>query len=187
MSWRRALEQVLKRGNLVRFEEETEVVLRELGPNVDMKRTIVETPRTAATVSMKNVDHPSFVGGRDWRQRCDGLIFVRWNGTNHVVLIELKRTLRGEGKPFDQLVHTGPIVEYLAAIGQLAGAPAGRLRWSPVVLVERLTHLDKQPVRIVPGQPVETREHRGMHIRVFSGARLRFADLVAPEFRRDQT
>lgn len=184
MTWRRALEQVLKTRALIRRGEETEVVLRERSPNVDMARTIVGMPRTAATVSMGTVDHPSCVVGGAWRQRCDVLIFVRRKGVNQVVLIEMKRTLRGEGKPFDQLVHTRPIVEYLAAIGQLAGAPAGPLRWSPVVLVERLARLEKARMRIVPGEPVETREHRGLRVRVFSQARLRFADLVAPESRR---
>ncbi len=168
MSWRAALGEVLEQTALVHPEPDTEVVVRKKGPNVDMARTILDVPRTAVTVSVGRVDHPPGVKDGEWRQQCDHLIFAEWDGRNIVLLIELKRQLRGDRKPFDQIHRTRPIVEYLAEIGRMAGAPAGRLQYRSAVLADRVgAHVEKAPVQVAVGKPVWIREHEGMRTAVF--------------------
>ena len=129
MNWNTALARVLKKGILLPGCGPAKSVrnLQEKNKNANMTVTIAGISGSSAVVDMHGVDHPGCVVEGEWRSKCDYLIFTVTDRGTCVILVELKTRLRNEQKPFDQLMKTRPIVEYLVSMGRAAGGPPGLL------------------------------------------------------------
>ncbi len=46
-------------------------------------------------------------------QICDYLLIFELEGKDHAIFIELKKTLRGDNRPKDQLLRSLPLLKYL--------------------------------------------------------------------------
>ena len=51
-----------------------------------------------------------------WNQICDYLLIGQANGRDYAIFVELKKTLREEEKPKEQLRRSLPILEYLLSV-----------------------------------------------------------------------
>ena len=64
-------------------------------------------------VRMNKLSHLSALQKGEWNQICDYLLIGQSDGSHYAIFVELKKTLREEEKPKEQLRRSLPILEYL--------------------------------------------------------------------------
>ena len=181
MSWNTALAGVLKKEILLPGCEpvKSDRNLREKDENVDMTVTIAGIGESSAVVDMRRVGHLGCVVDGQWKRKCDYLIFTTTDTGHCVILVELKARLTKKERPFDQLMKTRPIVEYLVSMGRAAGGPSGPVTLRYVLLGQKFDdRLDIQRVKNRPGEPAWVGEYQKERIAVFRAQRIRLADLL---------
>ncbi len=188
--WAEALSKCLAEKHLVLSRQEDggrEVELAEKQANVDMKVTLSQVWEDCVVVNMAGVDHPDCVLPGDLRQKCDFLIFASTGEGRAVILIELKQTVTGESKPYEQLLRTRPIADYLvslaerdAALGNsLSPKAALPLRFHYVLLGRKADdRLDKQRIRTGPAKSAWYEEFANESVLVFLDERIPAAELL---------
>lgn len=156
-----------------------EVDLCEKTDNVDMTVTITDLWEDSVVLNMEHVAHLGCVRDGKWHQKCDFLIFATTNRKSTVILLELKQTV-GEGKkPYEQLLRTRPIVDYLVSMASTDTPSASAIRFHHVLVGAKASdRLDKQRVKSGPPAPVCERTFQGTRTIVFLDRRIRAADLL---------
>lgn len=175
------LESILKNGVLqASAESGRSVTLFEKSANMQVK--IMDLPDTFTTIRMggraKLNHHPSLEKGA-WNKICDYLLIARIHGEDYAVLVELKKSLSSRGSPEEQLLRSGPILEYLLAVCDIEeNRTVSRPKTSHVIVFERV-RLDKFSLRPnVTGQ-IDSISHKSIEIDRFKGEELELVDLIA--------
>ncbi len=174
------LEEILRADRLRRITS-SRVTLRERAANMSIDITGIFGRVT--TIRIHRLGRLSGLKEGAWDQRCDFLIVVdKGGGTYSASFVELKKHLTAEEKPFEQLRHSLPFLEYLRSLCCIHfeddAPPDVEVRYA--VIGERgQLRLDKQAVKASPGQAVWTRPHRGISVSAFLGPDVPLAALVS--------
>lgn len=186
---KRCLTRILRSG-LLEDEptQEGEITLRER--KAKMKVTITGVSSTITTIRLNNrTGHLSALasdGSGGWNQICDYLLIDDLGDKCHVILVELKKTLDGSYKAFEQLRRSLPMADYLLSVCGVELRTSWPRTVSYVLIAEkqvaekRTNRLDKQPVR--PRPELRDRgsyDYHGIEVSVFVGTTANAADLVA--------
>ena len=183
---KRCLKRIL-RSKLLADEptQEGEITLRER--QAKMKVTITGVSSTITTIRLGNrrdrLGHLSSAlvsdGSGGWNRICDYLLIDDLGDKCHVILVELKKTLDGSYKAFEQLRRSLPMADYLLSVCGVELRTSWPRTVSYVLIAEKQANrLDKQHVRPQPG--LRKREScDGIEVSVFVGTTVNAADLVA--------
>lgn len=160
--------------------QEGEITLRERQAN--MKITLTGVSSTITTIRLSRTGHLSALasdGSGGWNQICDYLLIDDLGDKCHVILVELKKTLDGSYKAFEQLRRSLPMADYLLSVCGVELRTSWPRTVSYVLIAEKQANrLDKQRVRPQPG--LRKREScDGIEVSVFVGTNANAADLVA--------
>ncbi len=156
--------------------------LREKGV---MEVQVVNPPPDLTTVAMKKLGRLSGMKDGEWTQVCDYLLVYPRKGKDHVIFVELKKTLHeGRGKAMEQLRRSLPFLEYLRSVCeiQFGGEPVSRRIAVQYLLIGERTRsrLDKkQSVSPDPARKLEKQDYRNIAVTTFVGSRVRFDLLVS--------
>ena len=186
---KRCLTRIL-RSDLLADEptQKGEVTLRER--KAKMKVTITGVSSTITTIRLNNrTGHLSALasdGSGGWNQICDYLLIDDLGDKCHVILVELKKTLDGSYKAFEQLRRSLPMADYLLSVCGVELRTSWPRTVSYVLIAEkqvaekRTNRLDKQPVRPRPElRDRKSYDYHGIEVSVFVGTTANAADLVA--------
>ena len=190
---KRCLKRIL-RSKLLADEptQEGEITLREC--QAKMKVTITGVSSTITTIHLGNrrgrLGHLSSAlasdGSGGWNQICDYLLIDDLGDKCHVILVELKKTLNGSYKAFEQLRRSLPVADYLLSVCGVELRTSRPRTVSYVLIAEkqaaekRTNRLDKPPVRPRPRlRDRGSYDHHGIKVSVFVGTKVNAADLVA--------
>ena len=141
------------------------------------KTDISKLPSDAVVVNLQRFG--SLSGARDgrWKQSCDYMLVFRGDRMDHVLFVELKKTLNGNrSKGFEQLRLSLPLLKYLDSVCELHFEPKPD-RLEPIVRYVLIGEqgsqkLDKQPVRAI--QIPESERHKDITGNVLVGPRFGF-------------
>ena len=184
---KRCLTRILRSGLLeAEPTQEGEVTLQE---DKVMKVTITGVSSTITTIRLNRTGHLSALAGDGsggWNQICDYLLIDDLGDECHVILVELKKTLDGSYKAFEQLRRSLPMADYLLSVCGVELRTSWSRTVSYVLIAEkqgaekRTNRLDKQPVRPRPElRDRESYDYYGIKVSVFVGTTVNAADLVA--------
>lgn len=176
------LKTVLKPDFLQEPEKDDPLILEE--PQKDQEDTRVEligvsTPFLA--IRMRKLSHLSALREGDWRQICDYLLIGQSNGSDCAIFVELKKTLREEEKPKEQLRRSLPILEYLLSVCAVERGNSGKFNLTPryILIAEKLSErLSKQPSRGGQGGRWEQKVYKSIEVTTFVGTTVDFAALA---------
>ena len=167
--------------------QEGEITLRERQAN--MKITLTGVSSTITTIRLSRTGHLSALasdGSGGWNQICDYLLIDDLGDKCHVILVELKKTLDGSYKAFEQLRRSLPMADYLLSVCGVELRTSWPRTVSYVLIAEkqvaekRMNRLDKPPVRPRPRlRDRESYDYDGIKVSVFVGTTANAADLVA--------
>lgn len=167
MNWAGALRTVLQDGAVVSVTTPVgQVEIRD----EEQKATICDLPRGCAVVDTRFVPHPDWVRPGKWRQKCDFLVFLTRENAEYVVLVEMKKTLTGQGRreAQRQLLRSRPIAQYLVESVKLVRRKEIQPHLRYLLVAEpRRSMISKRRVRSEPHEPSEMYEEAGASIAVF--------------------
>ena len=110
------LEAILKPELLQGLETDDPFILEESQKNQENTRIeLIGVSPPFLAVRMNKLNHLSALKPvKDrWNQICDYLLIGQSDGSHYAIFVELKKTLREEEKPKEQLRRSLPILEYL--------------------------------------------------------------------------
>ena len=113
------LEAILKPELLHRLETDDPFILEERQKNQkDTRIELIGVSPPFLVVRMNKLNHLSALKPEKdrWNQICDYLLIGQSNGRDYAVFVELKKTLREEEKPKEQLRRSLPILDYLLSV-----------------------------------------------------------------------
>lgn len=168
----RALEFVLDDGENVRLKD------RQSGMVVQ----ITETEKLCTAIQLDAIGHlPGLKQGMKLDKKCDYFLFVQADGNYHVILVELKKTYKvDDGDTKEQLRCSRPILDYLlSAYGVHCGLKP-KISAKYAVIAEKFQdRLDKQPIRMAPGEVVRRETYRQIGISTFAAPKIGLEMLLA--------
>lgn len=115
-------------------------------------------------------------------QICDYLLIFELEGKDHAIFIELKKTLRGDNRPKDQLLRSLPLLKYLQTVCEInSGFGQNKMELSIgycLIGEKRSPYLDKQPVH--PKADLwEAERYKGIGIRSSVAPKIPLVSLVS--------
>ncbi len=114
------LETILKQRCIERLEKTDDtVILKERDAQAKMKVEVTGISKPFLAIRLNKLSHLSALKDGGWKQICDYLLIGQSNGRAYAIFVELKKTLRGEEKPRDQLLRSLPILKYLLSVCEI--------------------------------------------------------------------
>ena len=113
------LQAILKPELLQGLETGDSFILEERQRNQEDTRVeLIGISSPFLAVRMNKLNHLSALKPEKdkWNQICDYLLIGQANGSDYAIFVELKKTLREEEKPKEQLRRSLPILEYLLSV-----------------------------------------------------------------------
>lgn len=175
MGLARELAGVLKPAVLLSSESD-EVELED--GQSGMKVRLLGLPARFIVVHLETVGHSGHLRDRGaehrghLRRACDYLLVVESDDDVHLILIELKETLRDD-KPKDQLRRSIPLRDYLRSVCRVEYEQAQDAYQTSVhycIVCEKISKkLDKRRVRAAPEQVVRAENYKDITVRTFVG------------------
>ena len=150
-----------------------------------MEVEVVNPPPDLTTVAMEKLGRLSGMKDGEWTQVCDYLLVYPQKGKDHIVFVELKKTLQeGRGKAMEQLRRSLPFLAYLRSVCEIHfGSEPGsrRIAVRYLLIGERTrSRLDKrQSVNPDPARKLGKQDYRNIAVTTFVGSRVRFDLLVS--------
>jgi len=155
-------------------------VLREqLQDGEQMQLHLLNLPEGALILRPEKLGKLAGLRDGEWHKACDFVVVCSVCGSDFVIFIELKRTLR-DGVGQEQLRWSQPMIRYLRSVCLLKSSSVGNapdfnaVFWMFGSRDQR--RLDKQPIR--SKQDVRTIEYRGISIRVSLQNKIELAELL---------
>ena len=178
MSLGSVLARSLDSRSVQRHTPKTPIMLEET--QAGMRVEVHSEDWEVTTVSFQRSSHPDIVTAESWRPICDYLLVCERDEDTRVVLVELKRTLRPDSKPWEQLRRSLPLWRYLhsacAVESERGGAePTVPVRYAAVysAVGERLA---KETVRFADRS--REWEWRGITVREIVSTSVALSDLT---------
>lgn len=175
------MKAILKPELIQEAESDDPFILEESPKNQEGTR--VELHGVSApflAVRVKKLNHLSALQQGAWRQICDYLLIGQSDGNDYAVFVELKKTLREEEKPREQLRRSLPLLEYLlsvCAVEYSSGKSNLTIRY--VHIAERLnTRFAKQGGEIDRTGKFAQEKYKSIQVTTFVNTFLHFADLA---------
>jgi len=118
----------------------------------------------------------------EYSKICDYMLLTLSKNALHVVFIELKRTMRAEDKPYEQLLRSRPLLDYFLSVHAVEYGrkmkPVLKPRIRYILIYQKLSErLDKQSVRPVLLQR-KSRKYKSIIVRQLLGSYFEFTDLI---------
>ena len=113
------LKAILKPDSLQGLDTGDSFILEERQRNQEDTRVeLIGISSPFLAVRMNKLNHLSALKPEKdkWNQICDYLLIGQANGSDYAIFVELKKTLREEEKPKEQLRRSLPILEYLLSV-----------------------------------------------------------------------
>ena len=145
----------------------------------EMEVEVIQVPKEAVTTDLRKIGSLSGVGDGQWKQICDYLMVCSNGDKSIAIFIELKKTLKNDNKPQEQLRRSLPLLNYLHSICRIefntTKSKALIVRY--FLIGERLSsRFDKQ--RIKPDLKVQKEHYKNIEIYWFLGKRISFDKLI---------
>ncbi len=168
------LKRILDSKILVSRRHDGSMILQEEGI---MKVEVANTPTCIVGIHIERIGKFSGVKDGEWTKRCDYLLVREDESSCFAIFIDLKKTIRGDGEPEEQLRWSLPIYRYLCAIYEIhTGHELKRTGMNVLnfIIGEKYhRRFDKQPVRPQPGV-VQKETYKGMEVHTYVGPRIPF-------------
>ena len=175
------LEQVLD-VNSVEIQKDGCIILEESDNDSRMTVELVNLPLPVTAVSLHGFSHAYALKNGPWKLKCDYLLTFTIDGTEHVVFIELKKSMNKYEKAKEQLRWSLPFLEYLRSICRIAyplDVDLPRVKMRHFNIVERLSpSLDKQPVRVGPNRILKSERHENITVMTLIGTTIPFSTIL---------
>ena len=177
MSLAENLKTILAHRVLVESNSDSSTVLKEKN---GMEVKITQMPQEAVATDLRKTSHLSCTrdGGR-WKQICDYLLVFSNSDKSIAILIELKKTLKEDSKPKEQLRRSLPLLKYLHSVCHIEFnvKKSKPLTVRYFLIGEKNSpRFDKQPVK--PHSEVEKENYKNIEIYTFVGNRISFSKLI---------
>lgn len=167
----RVLQASAKSGNNVTLCEKS----------ADMEVQVIDLPDKFTTIRMggrSKLNHNPNLEKGSWNKICDYLLIAQIDGEDHAVLVELKKSLNSWGSPEEQLLRSGPIVDYLLAVCDIEGGKkVRRPKLSYVVIFEK-ARLSKFSLRPDKTGKIDRIKYKTIHVGRFKGDEFEFSALI---------
>ena len=167
------LETILRQRCIERLEETDDtVILKERDAKAKMKVEVAGISKPFLAIRLNKLSHLSALKEGDWNQICDYLLIGQSHGRAYAIFVELKKTLRGEEKPKEQLRRSLPVLKYLLSVCEVEaerefGDWKSNLTLRYVLIAEQLSGmLDRQGVLVSPEGEQEM--YRSIRITTFA-------------------
>ena len=163
-------------GDAVKLEE------RQKGRTVmTVQVSGVSAPFTAVRMSKRS--HPAALKDGTWKKICDYLLIGQSNGKACVIFVELKKRLREEDEPKEQLWRSLPILRYLLSVCEVergSSTEKSNLTLRYVIIAEELDErIAKQGVRFGVGEKLRQELYKSIHVATFVGTTFDFDCLAS--------
>ena len=162
-------------------QEGGRIILEETDPNSKMKVALENLPVPILAVRVEKLSHLALKEG-PWNQKCDYLLFFASNDTDHVIFVELEKTLGNKRKSKEQLRRSLPFLEYLRSVCDVEHGletPQSRVSIGYFLIGEKLSpRLDKHSVRVGPDWILKPEEHKAIIVNTVIGRRVSFVKLA---------
>ncbi len=154
-----------------------------LGEKNVMKVEVTQMPSDVIAVNMRMVGHLPGVKDGELKQICDYLLVSKFEGMDHAIFIELKKTLREDKKGMKQLRRSLPLLECLRSVCHIHyDVKTNRLALAVryfLVGTKNHARIDKQ--RVKPQLGVEKENYKDIEVHTYLGERIRFGLLLNEE------
>ena len=168
----------------VELSTDGNIILVEEDPNARMKVEVTKPSTDVLMVDVRKLGPPTGIKQvSGYHVRCDYMLIFELNGSNHAILIELKKTLGYnicEAK--EQLRRSLPLLDYLRSFCEVhyqSRYSKSGLSIRYFIIGEQYTpRLDKQSVNSNPAKRLTREYYRGITIHTYVGPRLHFSMLV---------
>ena len=177
------LAAILKPAFLQGLETDDVFILEE--PQKDQEDTRVEIIGVSSpflAIRMNKLNHLSALQQGEWQQICDYLLIGQSNGSDCAVFVELKKTLREEEKPKEQLLRSLPILEYLLSVCAVEYGSSEKSNLTPryILIAEQLSErLSKRRPGGGRGGKLEQKVYKSINVTTFVGTTVDFAALAS--------
>ncbi len=158
------------------------ILLEEKNEEVDMTVEIVRAPDTVTTIRLDQVGHVSALTGKGWQQICDYLLVAQSDDRYHAIFVELKKTLRRETRPREQLRRSLPLLHYLLSafnVDRGLMLPASEFVVNYFLIGQQWSlKWDKPRRRMERASIFETEEYKSIWIHASVAPTISFQELV---------
>ena len=172
------LQDILHLKALVSRADDGSMILRE---KKVMKIKVAGTPSGVTAIDLRRIGSLSGVRDGEWKQNCDYLLVYEDRSTCVAILIDLKKTIHGDGKPKVQLRWSLPILRYLCALYAIHSASEfnseNTLVRYYIIATKYNPRIDKQGVKPRPGV-VQRETYKDIEIHTYVGPKIAFNLLV---------
>ena len=123
---------------------------------------------------------PALQDRGDLKKICDYLLIGQSGDSDYAIFVELKKTLRQEEKPKEQLRRSLPILDYLLSVCAIEhGGGEHNLTIRYILIAEQsIDTLNKQRVQGAEAEKVQEETYKSTQITTFVGTSMNFATLV---------
>ena len=170
------LESVLIEDVVETPSKDKTITLQEKDQNVDMEVKVVALSAPVTAIRMNRLSHLSVLQEKgDLKKICDYLLVVESADEIHAVFIELKKTIKKEERPREQLRRSLPLLEYLLSVCKIEdnSLDITRLNTNYFIIGEKSEErIDKGWVRISPNRMIEKEQYK--EIEIATSTRKRF-------------
>ncbi len=123
---------------------------------------------------------PALQDRGDLKKICDYLLIGQSDDSNYAIFVELKKTLREEERPKEQLRRSLPILDYLLSVCAVEyGSGEHNLTMRYILIAEQsINTLNKQRVQGEEAKKVDEATYKSTQITTFVGTSMNFATLI---------
>lgn len=179
MSLNETLEDILEENALEKTKGSDGIILRER-QKPKMAVQVIHCPDPVTAIRLDKFSHLSVLkDGNDRKKRCDYLLIARVDERDHVIFVELKKTLRGD-EPKEQLRRSRPFWAYLLSVCEIESECIFDCVQHYVIIAEKSNdRFDNQRVKVRPDHMINRECYKGIDIAKIVSATVSFADLVS--------
>lgn len=175
------MEMHLKENVIQALEENgTQITLRENSAKMKVKVFGFSNFATAIKLGSthRKLNHSRHLKDGARKKICDYLIILQIDGAQYAVFVELKKTLESKGDPEEQLLRSGPILDYLLSVIDVdegVNTQPPRIRYA---LIFEKSKLNKPSLRPDLTGMIDEITYKKIEIKRFLGTEFDLADII---------
>ena len=186
MALNKTLENILKANALEKTKGSDGIILRERR-EPKMAVQVIHCPDPVTAIRLSKFSHLSVLKEDNNRKKqCDYLLIARVDERDHVIFVELKKTLTRGDEPKEQLRRSRPFWEYLLSACEIENECLFDCVQRYVIIAERSNdRFDKQRVKVRPDRMIDRERYKGIDIAKIVSATVSFADLASNSYSKN--